>query len=224
MPSGKHWAVHEEAHGAIVGAELADLLAEADIYLAGTLFAEATAVYERILASDPTQRDALAGLQTARSLSADADLHREEVAFENNIEQQMTNLLATLSGEDETDEEDPALHLEMACSFLEMDMADEAMAELQIVAAAPQPPVEMHLAFARCHALRGDRDQAVACYEEFLQRAPAGKRANDGRYELAVLLLDLGEWVEARRHLQILFEGQPDFRDVEELLAGISTE
>jgi len=213
-----------ESHGAIVGAELTDLLAEADIYLAGTLFAEAIAVYERILASDPTQPDALAGLQTARSLSSDADLHREEVAFENNIEQQMTNLLANLVGEVETDEEDPALHLEMACSYLEMDMADEALAELRIVAAAPQPPVEMHLAFARCHALRGERDQAVACYEEFLRGTPSGKRANDGRYELAVLLLDLEEWVEARRHLQVLAEAQPDFRDVQELLAGITVE
>jgi len=212
------------AHGAIFGAELSGLLAEADIYLAGTLFAEAIEVYERILAADPTQPDALAGLQTARSLAADAELHREEVAFENNIEQQMTNLLATLVGESETDEEDPALHLEMACSYLEMNMADEALAELQIVAGAPQPPVEMHLAFARCHALRGDRDQAVACYEQFLQGTPAGKRANDGRYELAVLLLDLGEWTEARRHLQILFEAQPDFRDVKELLAGITVE
>jgi len=210
--------------GAIVGAELTDLLAEADIYLAGTLFAEAIAVYERILASDPTQPDALAGLQTARSLSSDADLHREEVAFENNIEQQMTNLLANLVGEVETDEEDPALHLEMACSYLEMDMADEALAELKIVAAAPQPPVEMHLAFGRCHALRGDRDQAVACYEAFLKEAPSGKRADDGRYELAVLLLDLGEGVEARRHLQALAEAQPDFRDVKELLAGITVE
>jgi len=210
--------------GAIVGAELTDLLAEADIYLAGTLFAEAIAVYERILASDPTQPDALAGLQTARSLSSDADLHREEVAFENNIEQQMTNLLANLVGEVETDEEDPVLHLEMAGSYLEMDMADEALAELKIVATAPQPPVEMHLAFARCHALRGDRDQAVTCYEEFLKEAPSGKRADDGRYELAVLLLDLGEWAEARRHLQALAEAQPDFRDVKELLAGITVE
>ena len=211
-------------HGAIAGAELTELLAEADIYVAGTLFPEAIEVYERILASDPTQPDALAGLETARSLSADADLHREEVAFENNIEQQMTNLLANLVGEVETDEEDPALHLEMACSYLEMDMADEALAELQIVAAAPQPAVEMHLAFARCHALRGDRDQAVACYERFLQGTAAGKRVNDGRYELAVLLLDLGEWVEARRHLQILAEIQPDFRDVKGLLAGITVE
>jgi len=211
-------------HGAIAGAELADRLAEADIYLSGTLFAEAIEVYQGILASDPTQPDALAGLQTARSLSVDADLHREEVAFENNIEQQMTNLLANLVGEVETDEEDPALHLEMACSYLEMDMADEALAELQIVASASKPPVEMHLAFARCHALRGDRDQAVASYEQFLQGTPAGKRTIDGRYELAVLLLDLGESVEARRHLQILVDAQPDFRDVKELLAGITVE
>jgi tetratricopeptide (TPR) repeat protein len=72
--------------------------------------------------------------------------------------------------------------------------------------------------------LRGDRDQAVACYERFLQGTAAGKRVNDGRYELAVLLLDLGEWVEARRHLQILAEIQPDFRDVKGLLAGITVE
>jgi tetratricopeptide (TPR) repeat protein len=214
----------EETTDAVVGAELTGLLAEADIYLAGTLFAEAIEIYERILAADPAQPDALAGLQTARSLNSNADLHREEVEFENNIENQMTNLLANLVGESGTDEEDPALHLEMAASYLEMDMADEALAELQIVAAASQPPVEMHLAFARCHGLRGDHDQAVACYEKFLQQAPAGMRANDGRYELAVLLLELSESIEARRHLEILCETQPDFRDAKELLAGISAE
>ena len=203
---------------------LADLLAEADIYLSGTLFDEAIAVYEKILADHPDHPDALAGLATARSLSGDAEVHRQEHDFEEGIEAQMTNLLANLVGEVDTDEEDPALHMEMAWSYLEMAMADEAWAELQLVKAVQSPPADLHLALARCHALRNEHEAAVQSYQEYLESYPDAAHGPDARYELALILLERGAWSDARHHLQILVAEDPAFRDAQELLDGIVVE
>jgi tetratricopeptide (TPR) repeat protein len=201
-----------------------ELLAEADIYLAGTLFDEAIAVYERILADHPNQPDAVAGLSTARSLAADPHMHRQEQDFEDGIEKQMTNLLANLVGETETDEEDPALHLEMAWSYLEMDMADEAWTELQMVLAAPSPPPDVQLAVARCHAMRSEPAAAVRSYEAYLDGTPEVAQGREARYELALMRIERGEWSEARRHLQVLVNEDPGFRDAQELLDGLVVE
>jgi tetratricopeptide (TPR) repeat protein len=203
---------------------LAGLLAEADIYLSGTLFDDAIAVYQRILVDYPGHPDALAGLATARSLSGDPEIHQQEQNFEDGIEAQMTNLLANLVGEVEADDEDPALHMEMAWSYLEMDMVDEAWAELQLVMAASAPPVDHHLALARCHAMRGEQDDAVHSYQAYLEAASDGVHGQDARYELALILLERGEWPDARHHLQILVQADPAFRDAQELLDGIAVE
>jgi tetratricopeptide (TPR) repeat protein len=212
----------EEVPGGDTG--LADLLAEADIYLAGTLFDDAIAVYERILADHPNHPDAVAGLATARALAGDAEVHRQEHNFEDGIEAQMTNLLANLVGEGEPDEEDPALHMEMALSYIEMNMADEAWAELQMVLAAPAPPDDVHLALARCHALRHEQEEAVKSYQAYLGCSPDTPQGQDARYELALILMERGEWPGARHHLEVLVQKDPDFRDAQELLDGIVVE
>jgi len=212
------------ATGAGTDAALADLLAEAEIYLAGTLFDDAIAVYQKILTDQPNHPGALAGLATARELSGDPQVHRQEQDFEEGIETQMTHLLANLVGEVETDEEDPALHLEMAWSYLEMNMVDEALVELQRVMAAPVPPADLHLALARCHVMRRAQEDAVRSYQAYLECSPDVARAQDARYELALILLERGEWSAARHHLQVVVQADPVFRDAQELLNGIVVE
>ncbi|NCP96686.1 MAG: tetratricopeptide repeat protein [Deltaproteobacteria bacterium] len=204
----------------IAAAEVADLLAEADIYVAGTLFHEAIAIYERILAGVPGQGDAAAGLKQARQLAGDPGLQKEEKLFEDGIERQMTHLLADLVGEDDGVNEDPALHLELASSYLEMGMVEEALAEARVATQADTPPAAAFLLLGRCYVMRDEGEAAVTALQIFLSRAADSAETVEARYELALLHLERGESAAAHVQLQQIEAASPGYRDVATLLAG----
>ncbi len=205
---------------AISEAEISDLLAEADIYVAGTLFDEAIAIYERILATSPDLPDAAVGLERARQLAGDTGLRQEEQRFEEGIERQMTDLLVSLVGEDDGSDEDPRLHLELANSYLEMGMVDEAMEEARVALQGASPPVPAYLVLGSCHVMRGEQEEAVEALEAYLQRCGESDEALEARYELALLHLERGANDKAAVQLEAIEAASPGYRDVAELLAG----
>lgn len=201
-------------------AEVSDLLAEADIYVAGTLFDEAIAIYQRILAAEPGLSDATVGLEKARRLAGDTGLRVEEQRFEDGIERQMTTLLADLVGEDDGSDEDPALHLELAGSYLEMGMVEEALDEARVATQGGDPPAAAFLLLARCHVMREESEAGVDAFRTFLERAGGGDEVVEARYELALLHLERGEPAEAHQQLEEIETVSPGYRDVATLLAG----
>jgi len=201
-------------------AEAADLLAEADIYVAGTLFDEAMAIYERILAAEPGLPEAVAGLEKARQLAGDTGLRAEEQLFEDGIERQMTTLLADLVGEDDGTEEDPRLHLELADSYLEMGMVEDALDEALVATQCDAPPAAAYLLLGRCNVMREEGDAAVAAFCTFLSYAGDGDDVMEARYELALLHLERGESADAQAQLEEIETTSPGYRDVATLLAG----
>lgn len=208
------------ATSAALTGSVADLLAEADIYVAGTLFDEAMSVYERILAAEPGLPEATAGLQKARQLAGDTGLRAEEQLFEDGIERQMTTLLADLVGEDDGTNEDPRLHLELASSYLEMGMVDEAFDETLVATQCDGPPASAYLLLGRCHVMREENEAAVAAFSTYLSRAKGGDEAVEARYELALLHLERGETADARAQFEQIEAASPGYRDVATLLAG----
>ncbi len=206
--------------GAVPTGAVADLLAEADIYVAGTLFDEAMAIYERILAAEPGLPEATVGLEKARRLAGDTGLREEEQLFEDGIERQMTSLLSDLVGEDDSTEEDPRLHLELAASYLEMGMVEEALGEALVATQCDGPPAAAYLLLGRCYVMHGEGDPAVAAFCTFLSRADDGDEVVEARYELALLHLERGETADAQAQLEQIEAASPGYRDVATLLAG----
>jgi len=209
-----------EATDAAPLAGVVELLAEADIYVAGTLFDEAMAIYERILAAEPGLPEATSGLEKARRLAGDSGLRAEEQLFEDGIERQMTTLLADLVGEDDGMDEDPVLHLELAASYLEMGMVEEALEEARVATQCDAPPAAAFLLLGRCYVMREEGEAAVAAFGTFLERAGDGDEVVEARYELALLHLEREESAEAHAQLEQIETASPGYRDVATLLAG----
>ncbi len=205
---------------AVLTGAVADLLAEADIYVAGTLFDEAIAIYERILAAEPGHPEATVGLEKARRLAGDTGLRAEEKLFEDGIERQMTTLLSDLVGEDDGTEEDPRLHLELAASYLEMGMVEEALDETLVATQCDAPPAAAYLLLGRCYVMREEGEAAVAAFSTFLSQAGDEDEVVEARYELALLHLERGETADAHAQLERIEAASSGYRDVATLLAG----
>ncbi|RMF84752.1 MAG: tetratricopeptide repeat protein, partial [Nitrospirae bacterium] len=122
-----------------------------------------------------------------------------------------------------TMDEDPALHLELATSYLEMGMCDEAAEEARLAHENGGPP-EAALVLARASILRGDPEAAVAAFQAYLAACDTGEEALEARYELALLHLERGESDAALPHLERIAEQDPDYRDVSTLLASASAD
>jgi tetratricopeptide (TPR) repeat protein len=103
----------------------------------------------------------------------------------------------------------------MACAFRDAGKADEAIRAFQQAVRSPRHRFEAAAALARLHRERGSVTEAIEWLERATQAAaPTSAASHDVLYDLAQLLLSVGE---ADRAMAVFLELQadaPDYRDV----------
>ncbi|MFO7587235.1 MAG: tetratricopeptide repeat protein [Gemmatimonadota bacterium] len=199
----------------------------------------AATVFERLLEVDPGHAgalEALARLRSERSAPADARgapsppsgdrsdaLPPRHAAGGGEFDELLDALRAELPGPDGVDD-DPDAHFELGIAFKQMEMWEEALAELERAVKGLADPRPAQEAAGECLVRLGRNGRALGVLEEAESLYPEGEER--GRlgvlYWRAEALTGLGRGGEARDLLARIVAVDPDFRDAARRLAALS--
>lgn len=111
--------------------------------------------------------------------------------------------------------DDPAEYFELARTYLEMNMPDEAVTPLELAARSPQHRFAAAALLAQLHRDRSDLVQAIEWFERAAEApAPGPDEAHALLYDLGDVLETVGETARALAVFMELGADDPDYRDV----------
>lgn len=117
--------------------------------------------------------------------------------------------------------EDPATHYDLGLAYLEMDLFDEAIKELQIASRAPQLRVKSCNMLGLCFMERGEVELAIKEYERGLSVLSREEEQIGLRYNLARAYETLGNYQEAINQLREIYAVDVNYLDVKQRLREI---
>lgn len=120
---------------------------------------------------------------------------------------------------EEVGTEDYETHYELGISYKEMSLLDDAIEELKLAALEPTKFVECQGVIGLCYIEKGDYAQAIQAFNE--ARSRIDKKSDeyqDITYQIAVSYEESDRIEEAANELQVLYQLQPNYRDVKQRL------
>jgi tetratricopeptide (TPR) repeat protein len=120
---------------------------------------------------------------------------------------------------EEVGTEDYETHYELGISYKEMSLLDDAIEELKLAALEPTKFVECQGVIGLCYIEKGDYAQAIQAFNE--ARSRIDKKSDeyqDITYQIAVSYEESDRIAEAANELQVLYQLQPNYRDVKQRL------
>ncbi len=166
----------------------------------------------------PTYVPPVAAIKPASSGSDEIDLTSELDAPARPPEEsagQLDRAFARIRTDAETDGDFSTQHMTLARTYLEIGMADEAIASLETAVHSPRHRFEAAAALGRAYLRRGDPVLAIEWLERAAEAPPT--TPDDGRqllYDLGVLLDGAGETSRALAVFLELQANAGDYRDV----------
>jgi tetratricopeptide (TPR) repeat protein len=117
--------------------------------------------------------------------------------------------------------EDPATHYDLGLAYLEMDLFDEAIKELQISSRDPRLRVKSCNMLGLCFMERGEVELAIKEYERGLSVLSPEEEQIGLRYNLARAYETLGNYQEAVNQLREIYVVDVNYLDVKQRLREI---
>ena len=118
---------------------------------------------------------------------------------------------------EEIGESDPEARYNLGIAYKEMGLLDEAVEEFRLSRSRPALFLGSSCLLAETFAEKGDCDTALKTLNEVLASdGITPEESRDVRYQMAVLLSQIGKEDEAREIFLSLYESFPDYRDLRE--------
>ena len=116
---------------------------------------------------------------------------------------------------EEIGESDPEARYNLGIAYKEMGLLDEAVEEFRLSRSRPELFLGASCLLAETFAEKGDCDTALKTLNEVLAKdAITPEESRDVRYQMAVLLSQIGKEEEATEIFLSLYESFPDYRDL----------
>lgn len=192
--------------------------------------AEATAAWRKVRELVPADAEAKVALTPPPLPPRKPDVQelieeeQEELVSEEEERDSTTRILDRVPAEILPRVEEGAHRRDLAVAFLEMEMYEQAIAELEQAIAADPPREPLCLSLAgRCHLARGAPRDAVSAYRRALASPLLSfEGAAAVRYELGEALLALGEDADALEQFREVNRLEPGFRDVAKRIVALA--
>lgn len=204
--------------------DLAARLEEAMVYEEHALWEEAEQIYNLILESDPSCKEAAEGLKRIEKARATLAAHQvpSDIKRLDQLERQQRELSQKSPTEDKA-LKDFRAHYELGLAYRELGLMDEAISELRRASSEPSLAFACYRELGLCYRSSGDLGEAVSWLRKALQCKGVSRREMlEVGYELARTLEAQGRSREALSLYKKIQESDRSFRDIQERVKALS--
>jgi tetratricopeptide (TPR) repeat protein len=163
------------------------------------------------------------------ALESELFVDKEEPAAtpESGQEQSLEEVFAAFKEHvrEEVEGDDFRTHYDLGIAYMEMGLIDEAISEFETSSGDASLRRDSCVMMAMCHKQKGVLPDAVACYRLALETPAEDRDADHGvQYDLAEVLLQQGDLVEALNLFRAVLADDPTFRDVQNRVSELESD